>query len=64
MAGAGTEFYTVKEVAQILGVSYNTAYQYACTKLKRGNVPMPVQRFGRHMIRIPKKKFQTWAGLA
>lgn len=64
MPGSGSQFYTVKEVAQILGVSYATAYDYVSKKLRSGNNPLPVVRLGKHIIRIPKDKFNKWAGLA
>ena len=58
----GSQFYTVKEVASLLGISITTAYEYVHAKSKKGG--LPVKRFGRNCIRIPKDKFNTWAGLA
>lgn len=64
MPASGSEYYTMKEVAQMMGVHYATAYDYVAKKLKNAaGEPIPVVRLGRHIIRIPKKRFHKWAGL-
>ena len=59
---AQSAFYTIKEAAAILGVSRTTIYGYT---RKRGHKnALPIRRFGRNCIRIPKEQFHKWAGLA
>lgn len=57
----GSKFFTVKEIATLLGISVFTAYEYVNNAKKNG---LPVKRFGDKCIRIPKEKFNKWAGLA
>ncbi|MCZ6618051.1 MAG: helix-turn-helix domain-containing protein [Gammaproteobacteria bacterium] len=53
MRGERTEIYAVKEVAEILGVGLNTAYEAA----RRGG--FPAIKVGARIL-IPKKRFDRW----
>ena len=53
MRGERTETYLVKEVAEILGIGLNTAYEAA----RRDDFPA-IKVGGR--ILIPKKRFDRW----
>jgi predicted DNA-binding transcriptional regulator AlpA len=53
------QFFTVKEVADYIGVSLKTAYDYAKIPMTKGGPP--VRRFGKNCIRFPREKFIEWA---
>lgn len=55
------QFLTLKEAATLLRVSMTTIYEYTRKRSRKDG--MPVQRFGRNCIRIPRDKFLKWAGL-
>lgn len=56
------DFYTPKEVATILRVSMNTIYGY--TRRRDRKTRLPIKRFGRNCIRIPRQEFLRWAGIS
>lgn len=56
------DFYTPKQVAPKLRIHYRTLLRY----IAEGNPAiegMPLKRLSRSVIRIPKAKFNAWAGL-
>ncbi len=54
-------FLSPKEGADLIGVTVRTFYKYLQKPPAKGGPP--VKRFGRNIIRLPRKQFLSWAGI-